>query len=378
MLGLGLSRQTVRFLIVGLGISALGPTAAHAQSLSYSLTVPTGFSAEPFAEGLDEPWGLAFGPDGRLYVSLRAAGRLARLTDSDGDGWAEDTVTILDGLDAPSGIAFRGDELWVVEARRVSRVDGVVDNDFATGLRVVVDDLPEGGTLASPILFASSGDAFFVAVATTCDACNVDDPRSATIVRYTVDGSEARVWARGLRHAAGMARNPLTGEVWATDVGRGGLAADVPTDELNALHPGGHYGWPYCFGVRVPAPEFADPQRCDRSEEPAFQFPAGSSPAGIVFYSGDSFPADYSGSALVVLQRPASAAGSVVARLIVTAGRPVALERFVSGWPNGLDSEGLPVGLAVGPDGSLYVSDGPGGRVWRVSYSGADTVDSAR
>ena len=378
MLPLGLSRQTVRFSIVGLGFLTLGLTAAHAQSLSYSLTVPAGFNVEVFAQGLDGPWGLAFGPHGRLYVSLRAAGRLARLADTNGDGWADDTVTILDGLDAPSGIAFRGDELWVVEARRVSRVVGVVDSDFATGLRVVVDDLPEDGTFASPILFTSPGDAFFVAVASTCDVCNVDDPRSATIVRYTVDGNDARVWARGLRHAAGMARNPSTGEVWATESGRGGLAADVSTDELNAVHPGRHYGWPYCFGARVPAPEFADPQRCDRSERPAFQFPAGSGPAGIVFYSGGSFPADYSGSALVVLQGRASGVGPVVARLIVADGRPVALEGFVTGWPTGVDPEGRPVGLAVGPDGSLYVSDEPGGRVWRIAYSGADPANSAR
>jgi glucose/arabinose dehydrogenase len=171
-----------------------------------------------------------------------------------------------------------------------------------------------------------------------------------------------QVWARGLQRVTALSVNPQTGELWAADAGRGDLGADVPTGELNILSRGRHYGWPYCHGPRVPAPEYSDPRRCDATERPVHLLPAGSAPAGLLLYAGDAFPASYRGDAFVALTGPAPRIG----RLRLAAGRPAVLERFVSGWADA----GYPQTLAVAPDGSLYVTDPRGGRIWRVFYTG--------
>ena len=163
-------------------------------------------------------------------------------------------------------------------------------------------------------------------------------------------------------------------ELWATDVGREGLGDRLPPDELNVIRRGRHYGWPYCYGNRLPNPEFGDPDRCDVTVPPVLTFPAHSTPHGIAFYTGDRFPAEYRGDAFVALYGPPKTrwarSGFKIVRVRVEAGRPVGLESFVTGWLSEGRAWGRPAVPLVGPDGALYVSDVDSGRVWRVSYRG--------
>ncbi|HSG81400.1 MAG TPA: PQQ-dependent sugar dehydrogenase [Gemmatimonadota bacterium] len=362
------ARPKYRYLLAGLLLTLFGAANGDAQTPVAHLAAPPGFSVELFADSLAEPWGLAFSPDGRLYTSLRAAGQVVWLRDDDGDGVAEGSTTVVDGLAAPSGLAFLHESLWIVDAPRVLRLD-VMAGDSA-GVQVVIDDLPVREIPPSPILVDQSGGAFFLAVGAACGACSAEDPRQSTVVRYAVDGTAGQVWARGLRHVTAMTVNPETSELWAVEAGRDDLGSDVPTGELNVVRRGGHYGWPDCHGQRVPAPEYADPRRCDVSERPVFVFPAGSAPAGLVFYVDGDFPSAYYGDAFVALT------GSVprIVRLRVAAGRPVALESFVNGWAGAGGISGHPQSLAVSPDGSLYVADPPAGRIWRVVYTAGSGV----
>ena len=352
-------------------------SALHGQSSDASLQVPEGFDVHPFAEGLQSVWGLAFGPDGHLYASLPGEGRVIRIIDLDGDGVADSVAPVIDGLERPRAIAFHGVDLWIAEATRIVRLDDAVDDAPASSLSVVVAPLPGGNAAISSFVFDPTGNALFVAFAASCDLCREDDPRLGAIVRYELDGSGGQVWAMGLHDVAGMSFVPATGELWVTDVARGGLGDAIPPDELNAVHPGRHYGWPYCYGARVPYPEFGDPARCDRTEPPVHAFPAGSAPGGITFYGGATFPSDYRGDAFVALRGSpdrSSVAGSRVVRLRVIAGHPVDVRDFITGWPNGAGSAGRPVLLLVGPEGALYVSDDAGHRIWRVTGSRARTT----
>jgi glucose/arabinose dehydrogenase len=350
--------------------AVLHPIAASAQPSAGRFTVPDGFRVSLYADSLGGPWGLTFGPDSQLYVSLRGDGAVVRLVDEDNDGVVDSIATVAIGLNAPAGIAFLGVDLWVAEASRLTRVMGAA-SEMPELDTVPAVEFPDGDNLPASLLLEPSALAFYVSVGADCDACDTDDGRRATVLRYDTAERNVRVWARGLRHAAGLALNPATGELWATESGRRGLGADVPTDELNTVHPGRDYGWPYCHGPRVAAPEYADPRRCDRTESPAFMFPARSRPLGIVLYSGDTFPTDFRGDAFIALGgSPAGLVAPQVARLRVREGRPATLERFMTGWGAEAASPGSPVALAVGPDGSLYIADEAAGRVWRVVYHG--------
>jgi glucose/arabinose dehydrogenase len=343
-----------------------------------ALRAPEGFVVEMFADGLGSPGPMAVGPDGALYVAAVEMGRIVRLEDGDRDGRADTVATVVDGLDRPQGLAWQGRGLWIAEETRITRLEG--GGSPGSSRMTVVRGLPGAGEVRRPILVERGAAPLLVAVAAACQVCVDEEGRRGVVMRYDRDGGASSVWAAGLRAVGGLAIHPETGEVWATDSGRDGLGAGLPPDEINVLRAGQHYGWPHCYGPRVPDPAHADPSRCDATEPPALLLPAGSRPYGIAFYTGDAFPDGYRGDAFVVLHgsRDAGAGpGSRVVRVRVLAGRPVSVEDFVTGWVGPDGAVGRPYDVLVGPEGALYVSDDRGGRVWRVAWRATGTASEA-
>jgi glucose/arabinose dehydrogenase len=356
-------------------IASLAASEVLAQS-GEAPTAPEGFTVQIFAENLGTPRGMAFGPDGHLYVTDSRGGRVLVLVDRDGDEQADSVATLLEGLDRPSGIAWHDGELWVAEVTRVVRIGRPPAVGTAPELHVVVDGLPAGGFTTRSVVFEPSGRGFFISVGSSCNTCREEDSRRAAILLYSLDGRGPQIWARGLRNAVGLAVHPETWELWALDAGRDWLGDDLPPDELNIVRRGGHYGWPYCYGARIPDPEYDDPARCDVTEVPVMNLPAHSTPLGIAFYDGELFPSEYRGDAFVTLHgswNRSAPAGYKVLRVSVEAGRPVAVEDFLDGWLGAAGGIlGRPVQPLIGPDGALYVSDDHAGRVWRVAYARSD------
>jgi len=141
---------------------------------------------------------------------------------------------------------------------------------------------------------------------------------------------------------------------------------------------GQFYGWPYAYIGAHPQPRFAElrPDLVSASQPPDLLFRSHSAPLGLVFYEGDSFPADYRGDAFVALHGSWNAAeprGYMVVRVPFKGNRPAGwYEAFVTGfWLEGSSRArvwGRPAALAVTGDGSLLIADDTDNTIWRVSY----------
>jgi glucose/arabinose dehydrogenase len=331
-----------------------------------ALVVRRGFRVGVFAEDLDGVRFMAVGPDGQIYASITGRGRVVALSDANGDGRADTVRTVIADLDGPHGLAFRGDTLYVAEENRVIRLvppDGRVE--------VVVPDLPAGGGHSTrTILFRN--DDLLVSIGSSCNLCDERDERRAAIMRYALDGTGARLVATGLRNSVGLALQPGTGALFATNNDRDRLGDDRPPDRVNLIEDGGWYGWPQCYLPGTPNPEYErSATRCDHAIGPVIRFPAHSAPLGLAFYTGSVFPEEYRGNLFVALHGSwdrSYPTGYKVVRIPMDGTRPVGEpEDFITGWQIGRRWWGRPVDVLVAPDGTMLISDDFGGRIFRVS-----------
>src|SRR5581483_5819373 len=139
---------------------------------------------------------------------------------------------------------------------------------------------------------------------------------------------------------------------------------------------GGDFGWPYCYGNRVPDLKFSPDaaSRCAATVPAKVELQAHSAPLGLAFNEGKMFPAEYQGNLFVAFHgswNRSIPTGYKVVRIPFTDGRPSGdVQDFVVGWQGPSSVWGRPVDVLTGPDGSLFISDDKNGWIYRVTYRG--------
>ena len=343
------------------------------------LKVPPGFHISVFAE-VDGPRMMVFSPGGTLVVTASGEGKVVALPDARQVGKAERVVSVLERLNEPHGLAFYEGELYVAETDKVRRYDWDESNLRASNPTTIAD-LPNGGGHSTRSLLFR-GRKMYVSVGSSCNVCIEQDPRRAAVLEMNPDGSGQRIFAKSLRNAVGMAVNPGTDTVWVTVNGRDWLGDDLPPEVVIDLgKDGGDAGWPYCYGDRVPDPNFTKPgdNRCERVIPPKVQMQAHSAPLGLAFNKVTMFPPEYRNNLFIALHgswnRSVPAGYKVVRVKLDDKGHAVGgAQDFITGWLAPGETKrgrwmGRPAGIVFAADGTMYLSDDAGGIIYRVTWS---------
>ncbi|MGZ3598309.1 MAG: PQQ-dependent sugar dehydrogenase [Ktedonobacterales bacterium] len=357
-----------------IGLILSGSDIVGGQAAATGLHLPPGFHATTFASGLNGPRFIAFAPDGVLYVTERSTGSIVAFPDPDHTGAATKRIVVATGLSDPTSLAFANGMLYVGERTRVTRFTWG-PGEQVSNKQVIVDNLPgDGNHVTRTVLIGPDGN-LYVSIGSTCNNCVETDPHRASVWVYPPDGGTGRRYVSGLRNAVGLAENPWNNQIWATNNGRDNMGDNTPPETVYALQDGGNYGWPRCQAGTIIDPDLGHAGDCNGVIQPLVKMQAHSAPLGLAFYNGAKFPQQYHGlfvafhgswnrsipTGYKVVFVPLDGRGNV-------AGQP---QDFATGW---LDlknntATGRPVGLAVGPDGALYLSDDKAGLVYRITYS---------
>ena len=352
------------------GVNLAGSVGAGGEA---AIDAPEGFTVDVFAGGLSGPRFIAFGPDGILYAAERGAGRVVALPDEDEDGRADAVRAFAVDLDRPHSLVYHEGAWYVGVPWGVVRLVDKDGDGTAEARATLVDDLPTSGSHSTrTVLFLPDG-RMVVSVGSSCNVCVEEDPRRAAVVVYDAGGGNEQLFATGLRNAVGLALHPDTGALWATNNGRDLMGDDLPPETVYVLHEGGDYGWPFCHAGDLPDPDLGGPGACDDAEPPLLTFQAHMAPLGLAFYTGEVFPAAYRGDLFIATHgswNRSAPVGFNIMRVPLDGSTPAGpAEVFADGWLTDTGRvSGRPVGLAVGPDGALYVSDDRGGFIYRIAY----------
>lgn len=309
--------------------------------------------------------------DGVIFVSVPSDGTVVALPDEDNDGVADDARVFARGLKRPHGLAFRNGELLVAETGRVLSLQDSDGDLKADSHKVITSDVPAGGGHWTRTVVVGPDNALYVSAGSSCNACVEEDKRRASVLRF-ID-SKAELFATGLRNTVGLEFHPQTGKLWGVDNGRDHIGDDLPPEEVNLIERGKDYGWPYCYGNKIPDPEYGSKERCEGTVAPEVEMQAHSAPLGIAFGRGLKFPKLVMRSLIIAFHgswnRSVPTGYKVVAIPFNDKGRPAGKPfDVIAGWQAGADVWGRPVDILVGSDGAMYISDDAAGAVYRVTY----------
>ena len=347
------------------------------------LQLPPGFHVHEWASGLDNPRILTVAPNGDVFVAESHANRVTVLRGMDKTGKVETRSTFAEGLRQPFGIAFYppGPNPQFVY---VGNTDSVVRFPYKSGdlkasgpAEPIVKDLPPGGYnqhWSRNIAFRPDGKKLFVTVGSRQNIGEAEENR-AVIREYNPDGTGFRLYATGIRNPVGLAFHPKSGALWAAVNERDGMGDGLVPDYATEVKDGGFYGWPNFYIGPNPDPRVsAEPTLKDKVLVPDVLFDSHVASLGLVFYTGKSFPSTYRNDAFVAFRGSSNRSnrvGYAIVRIPMDKKGHAkgGYEDFLTGWalPDGR-VWGRPVGVAVAKDGSLLVTDDGANKIWCITY----------
>jgi glucose/arabinose dehydrogenase len=352
-----------------------------------------------------------------------AGGFLVALKDTNGDGRAEVNErfgdTAAQKSAGGSGIALYKGALYAEQNDKIIRYAMTAGSLTPKGApETIVSGLPlTGDHPMHPFVIDTKGN-LFVDVASASNTCEkenrqpgskgnepcVEQETRAGIWRYDANKTGQKFsakerYATGIRNGEGMSFD-AAGRLYVTQHGRDQLPEnwpalytperghEVPAEVFVHLEEGGDYGWPHCYfdGQQkklVLAPEYGGDGGkavgvCAQKKPPVAFFPAHWAPNALLIYTGKVFPAAYQGGAFVAFhgswnRAPSPQGGYNVVFQPMADGKTTGnYVVFADGFAGAEKAPGRatyrPSGLALAPDGAIYIADDVKGRIWRVVY----------
>lgn len=351
----------------------------------FSLNLPPNYEIIPAAEGLKRVRFFTKAPDGRMFVT-----DMYDLTDNKKgivyilDEWNAETgqfgkiIPYMTGLKNPNSVQFYTDSegqdwLYLAETHQLTRRKFTQGEIKPMSKAEVLASFPDyglsykyGGWHLTRTIAVGGNGKIYVSVGSSCNACTEKEKVRATVLEMNPDGSEQKIFAKGLRNAVGL--KWIGKFLFATNQGADHLGKNKPDETFYALKRDADYGWVSCYssnGKIFADPKFKRPSGCKNVPSPYAYFPSHSSALGFDYFDQTSSDDMIKNSFLVALHGSTDATiGHGYKIVIMRKGQK--LQTFMDGFLVGKTVYGRPCDIYRIDDQSFYFSDDKGGVIYYV------------
>jgi glucose/arabinose dehydrogenase len=377
-----------------------------------ALNVPKGFQIAVIAR-IPKARFMAVAPNGDILVSQPSTGSVKLIRGSSVTDFASN-------LNQPHDIVFHkiGSKtfVYIAETDRVVRFAYTSGDSSGKNLEVVIQNLPSaslpelGGRYGHALknIAIDSKDRLFVSIGSSCNVCKNDttaNPVRGSIYVYNANGTNGKLYARGIRNAEGLDVVPGTTDLWvvvnnrdnapypyqndidgdgSNDYGKvmQSFVDNYPIEPFTKVLEGGDYGWPFCnsnnqagldnmpFDRDVDMNKDGNNRDCSKIDRVSKGIQAHSAPLGLSFLANSSFPMPYREGAVTALHGSWNRASKTGYKVIFFAwkdGKPGSEQDLVTGFLELETPWGRPVDAVPDNKGGLLISDDFSGTVYRLS-----------
>jgi glucose/arabinose dehydrogenase len=372
-------------------------------------TVPEGLAVTPYAKGLANPRTVHTLPNGDVLVvqskappgkplnrpkdfirglimSMTAGGGggkdtnlITLLRDTNRDGTVDERSDLLTGLTSPFGVAWHNGRLYVAATDAILSYPYELGQAKITAAPTILTPLP-GGPInhhwTKDLALSPDGRFLYASVGSNSNAgergLEVEKGRAA-IWRVDIETGAVKVFASGIRNPNGLNFHPETGDLWTVVNERDELGPNLVPDYMTSVKEGGFYGWPWSYyGQHVdPRLHPKRPDLVERAIVPDYALSSHVAALGLTFSNDSALPEVWRNGAFVGLHGSWNRSvfnGYKVVYIPFADGRPSGMAQdAVTGFIDGDQARGRPVGVAIDGTGALLIADDAGNTVWRVA-----------
>ena len=365
------------------------------RDINPKIWVREGYELSIVQADIQQPRFLQHDDKGTLYVSLPTKGTIKSCVDKDKDGYYETTADFVTGHPKVHGMQWHEGWLWFTESGAIFKARDTNGDGKADETVTIVKDglLPKNGGHWWRSIAIHNGRIY------TSIGCsgNIDDETNTERLKiwsFALDGSDKKLFCGGLRNTEKLVIRPNSDEIWGMDHGsdnfgeflerrdkketRRPLTDYNPPCEMNHYVQDGYYGHPYITGNRMPRPEYWDRKDiidwAAKTTVPEWSGGAHNAPNAMTFYTGNQFPNTLKGDAFVAYHgswNRSEKGGYRLTHVLFEDGKPYGEHRMVDFLDKKNDDIfGRPVDVIVDQDGALLFTDDWDHKIYKLTYVG--------
>jgi glucose/arabinose dehydrogenase len=344
-------------------LDGLNPQIINIQDKKQTLYLPEQFTISILAQGFQSPQFVKADDKGNLFVTDNEAKTLWIVPNEN----PQQPRVVDNKLKGIMSLDWYNGSVYIVTDTKVIQYIEIQSDGSYKERKTVIDNLPQPHNNSYHTISVSN-DRIYIAISANCETCQPKDKKFGSIVVYSIDGKDEKLFAKGLKQITDI--SSTEDNFIVTDIGRTGISNQLPTVEINKIEEGKDYGWPYCYGDANVDPKYTEQSDfCkNKAESSLSELPKDNGLSGFALIP-NKFYNDFTNRYVFIYQGGQNKSIPKGYKVVIKdINKDSTAKNFITGW---LLSDGSiwgsPKGVTFDDNGSMIITDQKNGLLYKVT-----------